>query len=91
MLQGYVKFRQGKTEESHRLLILARDTAAHFDEVPNYSIGAIPFLSGIKNEKMDDILGKTAIESLESCRKEINDHEFDELWKQISDIHGQNI
>jgi len=87
MLQGYVKLRQGKTEEAHRLLILARDTAARFDEVPNYSIGAIPFLSGIKNEKMDDILGKTATESLENCCKEINDHEFDELWKKITDRH----
>ena len=42
---------------------------------------------GIKNEKMDDILGKTATESLENCCKEINDHEFDELWKKITDRH----
>ncbi len=69
------------------LLIWARNTAARFDEAPNYSIGAIPFLSGIKNEKMDDILGKTAAESLENCCKEINDHEFDELWKKITDRH----
>lgn len=85
MLQSYVKFRQGKTEEAHSLLILAQDTAARFDATPNYSIGSIPFLSGIKNEKMDDILGKTATESLEGCRKEINDHEFDELWNKITD------
>ncbi len=85
MLQSYVKFRQGKTEEAHSLLILARDTAARFDAAPNYSIGSIPFLSGIKNEKMDDILGKTAAESLENCCKEMNDHGFDELWKKIFD------
>lgn len=85
MLLGYVKLRQGRPDEAHSLLISAWDMAARFDAAPNYSIGAIQFLSGIRNEKMDDILGKTAAESLENCRREINDHEFDKLWNRLSD------
>lgn len=83
MLLAYVKLRQEKTDEARNLLILARDSANRFDVSPDYGIGSIEFLSGNLNEKFDDILGKTAAESLENCRKEINNHEFDELWKKI--------
>ncbi len=85
MLMGYVKFRQGEADEAYNLLISARDMAARFDEAPNYDVSGIPFLSGVKNERTDDILGKTAAESLENCCKEINDREFDKLWKTVCD------
>ena len=85
LLLGYVKLRQGRREEAEALLLSAKETAERFDSAPTYSVNTIRFVPEINENSMQDILGRTAAEALETCRKELDSREFDKLWKEVSE------
>ena len=85
LLMGYIRLRQGKRVEAEELLKKSAFTAELFDSDPCYSASSIRFLSAKFDAGMYDILGKTAAESIETCRREINDSELDKLWKEVTE------
>ena len=85
MLLGYVRLRLGKYYAAKNLLRTAADMAERFDREPCYAANSIRFVSSLNNSSQYDILGRTAAESLKNCRQEINDSEFDKLWKEVTE------
>ena len=83
MLNGYVKLKQGDLYLAKKELTAAAETAERFDSAPCYNIKGPGFLK--KSAESYDILGKTAAESLEYIRSELNDAGFDKLWEEVSD------
>lgn len=84
-LLGYAKLRLGDRTEAAEHLKKAADTAERFDSKPCYSSASIRFVCAHVDSKLYDVLGRTAAESLDTCRREINDSELDTLWKEVTD------
>lgn len=84
-LLGYVHLKQGRKDEAKDMLRSAIDMAARFDSSPCYAVGSIRFMSSDNKASQYDIMGKTAADSLEFSRKELNSKELDILWKEITE------
>ncbi|MBQ5310640.1 MAG: helix-turn-helix transcriptional regulator [Oscillospiraceae bacterium] len=84
-LLAYVRLRQGRRKEASDLLISAADMARRFDSDPSYTADTSRFGSAAAKAQQFDIMGKTALESIDFIRKELDSREFDKLWKEVRD------
>ena len=82
ILLTYVYLKSGKPRKLISALKTAIETAENFDLNPNYSNGALRYVSMDENSLFFDILGRTAMESLAYTVQIINDKELSKLWKE---------
>ena len=62
-----------------------RDMARRFDSDPSYTADTSRFGSAAAKAQQFDIMGKTALESIDFIRKELDSRGFDKLWKEVRD------
>jgi transcriptional regulator with XRE-family HTH domain len=84
ILLTHVYLKSGKPRKLISALKSAVESAKKFDQNPNYTNGALRYISIDENSFFFDILGRTAMESLEYTVRIINDKELSKLWKEYA-------
>ena len=85
ILLTHVYLKSGKPRKVIHSLKTAIEMAKRFDLNPNYTNGAMRYLPMEDNNSFYfDIMGRTAMESLDYTVQIINDKELSKLWKEYA-------
>lgn len=82
-----VRLEQGRTDDSRKLLLDARELALGFDAAPSYVVRSIRFIDSSLTDTVYDDLGETAMDGLRKALADIGSQDLNSLWKEV-DHHG---
>ncbi len=82
---AYALLKTGQEGEARELMSAAAKTAGRFDAAPDYGISSIRYAVITEQNSMHDILGKTAVESVEFLLGSLSDDAGLKLWKEINE------
>jgi len=83
LLLAHLQLRQGEAEEARTSAEKAADLVTRFDAAPNYAVDLAPFTGETGSTLVNDSLGTTARESLETVLGLLQNEELNTLWKEV--------
>ena len=83
ILIANVKLLTNRRQEAVDLITEARRLAGEFDTLPDYSLKSLRFADNLENAIVHDGLGRTAVESVDSLLKLVDNKELTDLWNKI--------
>lgn len=81
---GYTRIKSGDIDAARQDLSRAKKLAERFDDVPDYSMEAIRFVSLGKRACAYDDIGETAMSGIQNALDSLGDGDLSALWKEIS-------
>lgn len=81
---GYTRIKSGDIDAARHDLSCAKELAERFDDVPDYSMEAIRFVSLGKRACAYDDIGETAMSGIQNALDSLGDGDLSALWKEIS-------
>lgn len=81
---GYTRIKSGDIDAARQDLSRAKKLAERFDDVPDYSMEAIRFVSPGRRACAYDDIGETAMSGIQNALDSLGDGDLSALWKEIS-------